>query len=427
MADFPNKLEQNPSPLGGHGQQWHDAVERQADAIMGLFQQMLPSNYVSRVPGPHYWLQFRAAAVELAKIQIEAQEVYKDSDYQTTRPEFLFQMIGQLVHPEANVGNAPVIDGDKSYRAYLSGMVKLLLAGATKASVKAGVELLTGAEVTVLEKALEARDNPGSAWGTTDDQFTFEVSIKGANGQAWPEEDPFTLKENVALALRALRPAHTLYTYRNLFTEAFSTLFTATVSYDMSAYYYEDFRRNWWGAEAITGTSASINAARTRLTDTSRDFSTVQAPATCTITTGANAGQYRVTATEGLPFTTDATANAYTTSPTGLIGTATVAEGIIVDVLQNWAQAAVGELLTFTTGNNLGTYRLGICTGNNGGPVGTASGPSTGVTVLPTTLVIRPQPPSAIAAQAYRVDVDRLGVTTPQTVVGEDASNFFTL
>lgn len=426
MAEFPNELLQNPSPVGGRGQEWHDAVQKQADAIMALFQDLLASNYVSKVPGPNYWMQFRAAAVELAKLQLEAQEVYKDSSHQATRPEFLFQVLGQLVHPEADVGTAPDIDGDKAYRTYLAGMVKLLLAGATKASVKAGVELLTDAEVTVIERALAARDDPdGTAWSGQEDQFKFEVSIKGEGGQAWPTENPFTLRDNVALALRALRPAHTLYEYRNLFTETFGTLFTESVSYVISTYYYEDFRKLWWGAKAITSSVGAINTARTKLTDTTRDFTTIKVGAKLNITSGANLGEYTVTALEGLPFTTDTTAQAYTTSPTGLSGTATIAAGVITDAAQNWATAVEGELLTFTTGNNAGTYRLTTCIGSNGGPVGRAAGPCTGVTVAPSTLYIRPQPPSALAAQSYTVGVDRTGVTTPQTVSAEDVSNFF--
>jgi len=427
MPDFPYQLAQNPSPVSSRGQEWHTAVEEQADVIMALFRDLLPSNYVAKAPGPHYWMQFRAAAVELAKIQLEAQAAYKDTDYTSTRPEFLFQILGHLVHPESDEGTAPDIDGDKTYRTYLAGMVQLLLAGSTKASVKSGIELLTDAEVTVLEKAILARGDPGSAWDMAADQFSFEVNVMGEGGQQWPAENPFTLRDNVALALRALRPAHTLYTYRNLFTETFGTLFTASPTYALTAYYYEDLRRLWWGAEALVGTAGSINAARTTLTDTARDFVALMLPTTLQITSGVNLGEYTVTAITGLPFTTDATTAAYTTTPTGLSGTATVVGGAITDAAQDWTLAVEGELLTFTEGSNLGTYRLATCIGPNGGPIRTATGPCTGVLVAMSTLTIRPQPPSALASQAYTVGVDRLGVTTPQSVVGEDSSNFFVI
>ena len=177
---LPALVQQNPAPFTQDSQDRKDAVRSQVDRIMGVFLQLLPSNYVSQVMGPHYTLQFQAAAERIADFQITAQEVFADSDFDYTRSEVLYQIIGSLVFPDAATDGYPNIDGDITYRTFLKRMVALLLQGATKLTVEQGIALLTDATVTVIEKGVEARKLKGtSAWGV-DDQFTFEVDVTGS-------------------------------------------------------------------------------------------------------------------------------------------------------------------------------------------------------------------------------------------------------
>ena len=124
---------------------------------------------------------------------------------------------------------------------------------------------------------------------------------------------------------------------------------------------------------------------------------------------------------------TDATARAYTTSPTGLSGTATVSGGnVITDTAQDFGAAVEGEVLTFSAGGNAGVgVRLGTLMGSNGGAVGVASGPATQVRAEPSILRVQTRIPVAGGAQAYEVDVDRLGVSEPHAVTAEDVSSQF--
>ena len=443
---FPSSLTQNPAPFTADSQDRMDQTRSQVDRILQVFRQILPSNYVSQTTGPFYTIQYQAVAERIADFQITAQEIFSDSFYDFTRSEVLYQILGMLVFPDAGTAGWPSIKGDLTYRTFLTRMVGLLLQGATKATVKSGVELLTEATVEVIERGIEARKLKGqSPWGT-DDEFTFEVNVTGSRTvEVEGEEvvlddfpvDPFLLRDNVRLVMQALKPAHTLYDLRFLFREVFGTLFSASVSYDYADYHYEDLRRYCLGSLAITGTAGETLSDKALFSDPTRDFATILPGAILSVLTGPNApgvagnetwpGRYRVEEARSFPVGTDATARTYTTSPTGLTGTATVQDDVVVDPSQNWAAAVEGEVLTFLEGPNAGGYRLKTLTGSNGGPLGKAPGPATGVRAAKSILRLEVRMRQAATGQSYSVSVDRLGVQVPHAVTGEDATIWFVL
>lgn len=410
---------QNPTPVGAVGQSYIDRRQALVTQIMALFRTNLPSNYVSTVNGPFYTLQFQALAERIADFQITASEAFTDGGFDMLRSEYLWEMLGSLVFPASSISNGgiPVIDGDKTYRAFLRGMVNLLLMGATKSSVQGGVELLTTDAVTVIERFIDAR-TPGSEW-TTVDTFSFDILVEGISG------DPFTLRENVIRVLTALRPAHTLYTYANLLRDELTSPTNDASSWSMAQYGYEDTRRYCGGAESIRGGVGVVVATdRMAFTDVSRSFASVVPGATLRITGGVNDGATRrVVSVRGLRSGTDTTPRSYTTSPTGITGVATVMDGDIFDEdpSADFSPCVDGETITFSNGPNAGTYRIAVLLGNHGGVIAASTGPCRGVRVAPCTLVLDRRLTPA-TGQTYSVDVDRLGIRTPQVVTGEDAS-----
>lgn len=408
---------QNPDPVGDVGQAYVDARRELVGQIMAQFRRRLPSNYASSVNGPYYTLQFQALAERIAEFQIAASQVFLDSGYDVLRSEYLWEALGALVFPRSSVreGGLPEIDGDRLYRDFLRGMVSCLLQGATPGSIASGIGLLTDQTVTVVERFIDSRTS-GSEW-TTLDTFTFDVLVEGLG------RDPFTLRNNVDKVLTALRPAHTIFTYANLLRDEFLTPMGDGYSWALDQYGYEDTRRYCGGAEAVRGTAGATPAGeRNTLTDLMRTFAGVRPDAVLRVSGGPNAGAVRrVVSVRGLRVMDDPVARAYTTSPTGLTGTATVAGGDVIDPGQDFSSCVDGEVLTFATGPNVGSYRVAVLLGNGGGPVGSAPGPCTGLRVAPCTMVLdRALQPAT--GQSYAVDVDRLGVRTPQAVVGEDAS-----
>lgn len=432
---LPALIPQNPTPNEADSQGRKNAIRSQVDRIMAVFLEITPSNYGSQVPGPAYALQFQALAERIAEFQITAQEVLADSAFEYTRTEFLYQLLGSLVFPDAQTQGYPDVKGDLSYREFLRRMVVLLLRGTTAATVKAGVELLTDAVVDVIERGVVARSNPQSAWAGPENQHTLEINVS-SESTGFPE-DPFRLQSNVQLVLRALKPAHVLYDYRHLLRDAFGTLFTDAARYDFQTYYYEDFRRYWLGAKRISGTTGVTLKDRTLFSDPTRSFRSIWPGQTLSILSGPNslvasstdggyAGRYRVLERRAFPVDVDATPRAYTTTSGGS-GTAVVNGDVVEDPAQNWAVFPENEILTFVEGPNVGSYRLDTVLGNHGGKVGFAPGPGTRVRVSPSILRVYPRMAQVATGQSYEVTVDRLGVRTTQVVLQEDASDFFLL
>ena len=122
---FPNSVAINPSPIEETGQEWYRGVRIQTERILEVLMSLLPSNYISQVKGPFYTLQLQSAAEQIAKIQVVAQEVYSDSDFDFTRPEFLYQILGGLVNPHYRDFTFK-LDSDIEHRTFLKKMIVLL-------------------------------------------------------------------------------------------------------------------------------------------------------------------------------------------------------------------------------------------------------------------------------------------------------------
>lgn len=426
-SDLPYSLAQNPAPNPAtQGQAYIGDRQTLVNDIMAAFRSVLPSNYVATTNGPWYSLQFQAMAEQLADIQISTTEVFKDSQWDFTRSDFLWQVLGTLVFPGASDSSGgPQISSDVAYRRFLHKMVALLLQGATKASMEGGLEALDeGLIATVTERYLETAPRDTNGAYTIADQFSVDIFVEGSIENSFPT-DPLVTQQNATLVLAALKPAHVLYSYSHLFKEAFENLSDEDgMSLDLDSYYYDDGRRWNLGAKEITGTTGATLAGRTLFSDPARSFSSIRIGAVLTIASGVNAGRYRVVETLALPAGANATACSYTTSSGGSGTLVATAANVVEDVSQDWGAMPLDTLLTISSGPNAGTYRLGTVLGSNGGPLGgTASG--TRVRLEPTILKISRRMPSVATGQSYTVEVDRLGRQTPRTVVSEDASNQF--
>lgn len=402
--------EQNPDPALDHGQSYLTKRHELVTAAMETYRNRLPSNYVASVPGPNYMLQFQAVCEQIADIQIAASLAFQDANYDFLRSEFLWEVLGALVFPRstAKTGGIPEIEGDVTYRDFLKGMVLALLQGATAASVVRGVELLTDDRVTLIERFLEAR-SPGSA-RTLYDTFTFDVEVEGLT-PLW----------QIPEVIEVLRPAHTRPAVAFVQTEAVTPIEDAElVQVDWSDRLYDDLRVNAYGAKQIQGVEGRVRG--TVFTDVSRDFSAVEAGGTLTLEDGTVRKVLRTWS--GL--VDHATARPYTTTPTGLTGTATVVGGDIYDLAQDFAACVEGEVLTFSAGPNVYPVRLSTVLGDAGGPVGVAAGPASSVRPALSSLVLDRVLETGTGL-VYAVTVNRLAESEPLVVSEEDVSVQFIL
>lgn len=515
---LPSNVQENPSLVVGEDQAFRLAVDEQVQTIMSFFIAVLPSNYSSQVTGPFYTMQFQAAAEQIARIQVQASEIFADADYDFTRPEFVYQIIGSLVFPDVATDGFPSLPSDIALRKFLKDMAGILLKGATKSALYEALKLLTSADVQIIEKAIEARSNPLTAY-TLADQFQFEITVsktvkttiaydtgtpalpphyhtlslsESGNGltletvwtgtttgidhvhdiygwlvqpyvatatipahvhdvvSEFPDVDPLALLRNAALVLKALKPAHTLYDYRNMFREVWRELATDSATFNLNSAYYDDLRKYWWGAARMTGLLGETLADRTLFSDPTRSFARISVGAALTVLSGPNAvnasntdqntvGRYTVTDILTFPVPSDRATVAFTTIPNGLTGYIQITgtntlQAMVFDVATNqyvpdtafnWVGIDENEILYITEGVNEGNYRFDALLGNNGGPVLTAVGPAYQARMAPSLLRLDRRMRYSASLQQYEVVVDRLGVLTPNAVTSEDVSAYF--
>lgn len=427
MSKVPYSNTQNPSPNpSSEGQVSISSKQNLVNAIMATFRKILPSNYVAITNGPYYSLQFQAMAEQLAEIQISSTEVYKDSDWDFTRPDFLWQVLGSLVFPGSDSSTGiPKIDGDREYRDFLKKMVLSLLKGSTKESIIAGIEALSEDIIaTIIERYFDSPPRNPDGQYTIEDQFLIDIFLESTGG-AFPKS-PFVLQENVKLVLRALKPAHVFYGFSFLFRDAFGTVMSddGGLSLDLDSYYYDDVRKWCYGAERISGFGEFLSS-RKLFSDPSLSFGSVRAGSKLEILSGVNKGFYIVQETLYLLSGEDSTPRTYNLSSGGSGSLTALDDKTLYDPTRDWGALPRDERITITSGPNSGTYRLDKVTGSTGGYVGDAGVSGNYVRVSPSILKLSERAASALSSQEYEVSVDRLGVQVPNIVSGEDVSAQF--
>jgi hypothetical protein len=431
-SKVPYSVAQNPAPNPLTGQEVQDEKSLLVVDILENFRRVLPSNWVSQTNGPWYTLQFQAMAEQLADIQLTSTEILKDSCWDFTRPDFLWQVLGSFVFPGASdKSGIPQINGDKAYRTFLQKMVEFLLLGATKTSMTGGIEALDpNLVVTILERYLDTPPrNPEGAYQLLD-QFTVDIFVETSSG-GFPS-DPFVTQRNAELVLAALKPAHVLYTYSYLFRDAFDKIAddAGGLTFDLDSYNYDDLRKYCLGVQAISGDSGETLSNRRYFSDPNVSFLNIREGASLRVISGANRGVYRVTNKLYLLSGADPTPRTFsinTSPPT--VGTLVALNNrdLYLTPTPNWSLIPLDSKITISSGPNQGVYRLDAVLGNDGGPIATPgiSGPR--VRVSPSILVVDRRMPESSLGQTYEVGVDRLGIQTPQAVTGEDCSLQFVL
>jgi hypothetical protein len=201
---------------------------------------LLPSTYISTVSGPNYSVELLAVATELSRIELSLEDVYSDSDFSSTRSEFLYSIIGYLVFLEGELPTTTF--DDQEFREFLINVIRIYFQGSIPKSLQEAVELLIPTGVSVTENYLLARiANSGY---DISDQFGFQVTVDSTT-TGFPE-DVFSLDRDIRLLLNLLRPAHTLFQIRYLFRDPYDPNSGSGVldanRFRMSNYWYEDFR-----------------------------------------------------------------------------------------------------------------------------------------------------------------------------------------
>jgi hypothetical protein len=318
------------------GKEYNLRLIGRAQSIFNTLLGLLPSNYVSLVQGPNYTNEMKAVAVELARIELALEDVDTDRSFPTTRPDFLYSMLGYLLLLNGRL--PPLAFDDSEFRKFLLDLVRIYFQGSVPKSMRDAVQLFYSGTVKITENFLRIREGAsgydisdqfgfqidvtvgggtiqvgsGASLTTTDGDLitvtgltsmstnsvgrrlvisnaassanngTFEVtqfltpsSVKIQNASAvandanngsigWKEETPpvsfpadvFSLDSATRILLDIIRPAHTLFRVRYIFTDRYLPNDTIgrvldTMKWALSTYYYDDFRSYWGGLRDI--------------------------------------------------------------------------------------------------------------------------------------------------------------------------------
>ncbi len=252
------------------GKEFNLRLVQRASAIFSTLLNLLPSTYLSTVEGPNYTVDLKAVALELARLELALEDVDRDRSFPTTRSEFLYSIVGYLLFLN---GRLPTVQfDDAEFRKFMLSVLRIFFQGSIPQSMVDAVKLFVGEGVTVTENFLLVRQ--GASGLDISDQWGFMVTLDSDN--SFPP-DLFNMDSSLRRLLDVLRPAHTLFKIRYLFTDIYKPnpdqggTILDTMRWRMSMYYYEDFRKYCDGIQDRDRAGHKVNQ-KVQAEDHSKDF-----------------------------------------------------------------------------------------------------------------------------------------------------------
>jgi len=247
MARFVNDPNRLNHTVTQKGKEYNLRLLQRAQTIFTTLLDLLPSNYVSSIEGPNYTVEMKAVAVELARIELALEDISFDQDFRQTRSDFLWSVIGYLLL--VNNKLPPLVYSDEEFRTFLLNLIRIYFQGSIPESMGDVVELFISGGVQVDENFLLVRG--GASGLDISDQFGFSVDVLAPPGGGFPP-DVFANDTATRQILDLMRPAHTLFRIRYIFTDEYIPnepigRILDAMRWDMGIYYYDDFRSYWAG------------------------------------------------------------------------------------------------------------------------------------------------------------------------------------
>lgn len=261
MARFTKDPQQVNHTLQQSGKEYNLRLFYRAQAIFTTLLDLLPSNYASAVVGPNYTLELKAVAVELARLELALEDADSDRAFSDTRSDFLYSIVGYLMLLN---GQIPAIQfSDEAFKSFLLNLIKIYFQGSIPKSMSDAVSLFITGNVTVTENFILVRQ--GASGFDISDQFGFKIDITAPPGGGFPP-NVFALDSSIRQILDVIRPAHTLFTIRYIFTDKYLPNDAVqkvldSMSWTLRTYFYDEFRRYWGGIRDRDRLGAKTNQA----------------------------------------------------------------------------------------------------------------------------------------------------------------------
>jgi hypothetical protein len=243
MARFQVDPKRQNFAIEQKGREFNLRLVQRSQAIFTALLNLLPSNYTSAVQGPAYTNELKCVAIELSRIELALEDVDRDRSFETTRSDFLYSLVGYLMF--ANSRLPPLQWNDEEFRGFLLNLVAIYFQGSIPKSIRDVTSLLLSGDVRVTENFLLVRG--GASGYDISDQFGFGIDVVIPEGGGFPA-NLFDVDTTLRLLLDIVRPAHTLFRIRFVFSDKYIPPGTGgkiidAMHWHMSNYQYEDFRR----------------------------------------------------------------------------------------------------------------------------------------------------------------------------------------
>ena len=254
----PNRVNYTVSQTG---KEFNLRLLQRAQPIFTTLLNLLASNYVSAIQGPEYTNELKAVAVELARLELALEDIDWDRTVTTTRPDFLYSIIGYFLFQNGTIPNLQW--NDEQFRDVLINLIRIYFQGSTPKSMEDVVKLFISGDVQVRENFILLRK--GASGLDISDQFGFDADVIIPIGGGFPP-DLFNADMAVRQILDIVRPAHTLYRLRYIFQDKyipnapFGKILDA-MRWAMSSYFYDDFRKYCAGIRDRDRLGIKVNTA----------------------------------------------------------------------------------------------------------------------------------------------------------------------
>lgn len=247
MARFVFGANRLNSTIDQKGKEYNLRLMQRAQVIFSTLLNLLPSNYVSAVQGPNYTQALKAVAVELARIELALEDVDRDRQFATTRSDFLWSMVGYLVLVNSKIPQLGF--SDEEFRTFFLNMIRIYFQGSIPQSMEDVVRLFISGDIRVTEAFLLLRQ--GASGLDISDEFIFDIDYIAPPGGGFPP-NIFEADSAIRQILDLVRPAHTLFRIRYIFTDEYIPNDTIgkildAMRWRMGIYHYEDLRSYWTG------------------------------------------------------------------------------------------------------------------------------------------------------------------------------------
>lgn len=252
------------SLAGRDGKEYRTRLITTIQEIEQTLLNVLPSNYISTIGSTNYGIALRSYAVEFAKIKLALEDIQADGyiaseAYASQRADIVYQNLGSLLAIDRDLNLT--IFSSQEFHQFLLSLVEIFFGGATPANIKKGIEIFVNEDnvATILENFLDAR-GPNSVFDISD-QFGFRVDFELTENITTNFTD---IGVKLDFLIRLIKPAHTLYQLRFLFTDLIDFIRNADDSFYKpggNQHNYEDARRY---CEGVAGRDRlGHNAVRT--------------------------------------------------------------------------------------------------------------------------------------------------------------------